>query len=397
MKGTLLLVHHSSLVAHHFLIVMHMLAVVVGVLLIVVILWDTFETIVLPRRVSRRLRLTRIFYVGTWAPVAELARRVPPGKKRDRYLAFYGPLSLILLLLVWALALVLAFGLLQWGAGALLHTPEAGPPLGFGTYVYMSGVILFTLGFGDVFPLDAVGRLLAVVEAGTGFGFLAAVIGYLPVLYQSFSRREVSISMLDARAGTPPTAAELLRRHTEASHLEGVGELLKDWERWAADLMESHLSYPVLCYYRSQHDNQSWLASLVCVLDTCALVMVGVDGAHEWQARLTFAMARHALVDISQIFGTRPVSFERERMSDGELAHLRSALKGWGLTLRAGADADDRLRSLRRLYEPYANGLSCHLLIPLPPWLPDSAHADNWQTSAYDRSKTAAATDDEHE
>ena len=163
-------------------------------------------------------------------------------------------------------------------------------------------------------------------------------------------------------------------------------------------MLESQLSYPVLAYYRSQHDNQSWLASLVCVLDTCALVMVGVDGAHEWQARLTFAMARHALVDISQIFGTRPVSFERERMTDEELAHLRSALKGWGLTLRAGADADDRLRSLRRLYEPYANGLSCHLLIPLPPWLPEHARADNWQTSAYDRRATvsAAAVEEEY-
>src|SRR5215213_8294625 len=346
---------------------MQLLAVVVGVLVVVVVLWDTFETIVLPRRVSRRLRLTRLFYVGTWAPVAGLARRVPPGKKRDRYLAFYGPLSLILLLLVWAVGLLVAFGLVQWGLGTLLHVPEDGAH-GLWTYVYMSGVIVFTLGF-----------------------------GYLPVLYQSFSRREVSISMLDARAGTPPTAVELLRRHTEANHLEGVGELLKDWERWAADLMESHLSYPVLCYYRSQHDNQSWLASLVCVLDTCALVMVGVDGAHEWQARLTFAMARHALVDISQIFGTRPVSFERERMTDEELAALRSALKGWGLTLRAGADADDRLRSLRRLYEPYANGLSCHLLIPLPPWLPDHARADNWQTSAYDRRALTAPGPDEHQ
>jgi ion channel len=376
---------------------LHMLAAVVGVLGIGAILWDTFETIVLPRRVTRRLRLTRIFYLATWAPVAGLARRVPSGKKRDRYLAFYGPLSLILLLLVWIVGLLLAFALLHWGVGSSLQTPGAETP-GFGMYVYMSGVIFFTLGFGDVFPLDAAGRALSVVEVGMGFGFLAAVIGYLPVLYQSFSRREVNISMLDARAGTPPTAAELLRRHAEADHLEGVGELLKDWERWAADLMESHLSYPVLCYYRSQHDNQSWLASLVCVLDTCALVIVGVDGAHQWQARLTFAMARHALVDISQIFGTRPVSFERERMTNDELAALRAALRDWGLTLRAGADADDRLRSLRRLYEPYANGLSCHLLIPLPPWLPEHARADNWQTSAYDRRAVAsvAAVEDEH-
>jgi hypothetical protein len=366
------------------------LAAVVGLAIIAVVLWDAFEAIVLPRRVTRRLRLTSAFYRLTWHPVAGIARRLPPGKKRDRYLGFYGPLSLLLLILVWALGLIFAFALLHWVVGSRLQAPETTP--GYGTYLYMSGVIFFTLGFGDVYPLEALGRVLAVIEAGTGFGFLAIVIGYLPVLYQSFSRREVSISMLDARAGTPPSAVELLRRHVEAGRLDKLGDLLEDWERWAADLLESHLSYPVLCYYRSQHDNQSWLASLVCVLDTCALVMVGVDGAHEWQARLTFAMARHALVDISQIFDTRPVVFEQERMNDADLAQLRLALTHWGLTLRAGVDADDRLRSLRRLYEPYANGLACHLLIPLPPWLPAAAHADNWQTSAFDRSARTAAS-----
>jgi hypothetical protein len=365
-------------------------AVAFGLSVIVVVLWDAFEAIVLPRRVTRRLRLTSVFYRLTWTPVAGIARRLPPGKKRDRYLAFYGPLSLILLLLVWAFGLVLAFALLQWSAGSRLNVPERSAD--FATYLYMSGVTLFTLGYGDVYPLEALGRVLAVVEAGTGFGFLAIVIGYLPVLYQSFSRREVSISMLDARAGTPPTAAEMLRRHAEAGRLDKLGELLQDWERWAADLLESHLSYPVLCYYRSQHDNQSWLASLVCVLDTCALVMVGIDGAHEWQARLTFAMARHALVDISQIFNTRPVAFDQERMNDEDLAQLRTALARWGLSLRAGSDADDRLRSLRRLYEPYANGLACHLLIPPPPWLPAAAHADNWQTSAFEPSNSPATS-----
>ena len=363
-------------------------AAVFAVAVIAVILWDAFESIVLPRRVTRRLRLTSIVYRMTWAPVAGAARRRPPSKKRDRYLSFYGPLSLLLLLTVWAVGLVLAFALLQWSAGARLHTPEAGA--GFRTYLYMSGVTFFTLGYGDVYPLDTAGRALAVVEAGTGFGFLAIVIGYLPVLYQAFSRREVSISMLDARAGTPPTAVELLRRHAHAGKMEGLSELLKDWERWAADLLESHLSYPVLCYYRSQHDNQSWLASLVCVLDTCALVMVGIDGAHEWQARLTFAMARHAVVDISQIFNTRPVPLEEDRLPAGDLARLRAVLACSGLRLRDGAEADERLRLLRRMYEPYVNGLACHLLIPLPPWLHAAEHADNWQTSAFERGPRAA-------
>src|SRR5436305_138291 len=358
-------------------------AAVLSIVVIAVVLWDAFEVIVLPRRVTRRVRLTSALYRMTWAPVAGVARRFPPSKKRDRYLSFYGPLSLILLLLVWAVALVLAFALLQWAAGARLQTPEGHTD--FGAFLYLSGVTFFTLGYGDVFPLDPLGRVLSAVEAGTGFGFLAIVIGYLPVLYQSFSRREVSISMLDARAGTPPTAVELLRRHAKHESMDRLTELLQDWERWAADLLESHLSYPVLCYYRSQHDNQSWLSSLVCVPDTCALVMVGIDGAHEWQARLTFAMARHAVVDISQIFNTRPVAFDSERMSDEDLASLRSLLSRAGLPLRGGHEADEKLLTLRRLYEPYVNGLACYLILPLPPWLPATAHKDNWQTSAFER------------
>jgi hypothetical protein len=369
-------------------------AAAVALAVIVVVLWDAFEAIVLPRRVTRRLRLTRAFYTLTWAPVAAIARRLPPSKKRDRYLSFYGPLSLLLLLLVWAIGLILAFALLQWAAGSRLQMPES--RAGFGTYLYLSGVTFATLGYGDVYALEPLGRVLAVVEAGTGFGFLAIVIGYLPVLYQSFSRREVAISMLDARAGTPPTAFELLRRHSESGRMDKLGELLHDWERWAADLLESHLSYPVLCYYRSQHDNQSWLSSLTCVLDTCALVLVGIDGAHEWQARLTFAMARHALVDISQIFNTRPVTFDRERLPDEDLVALRSSLARAGLKLREGVDADESLRKLRRLYEPYVNGLACYLLITLPPWLPAGERADNWQTSAFERRTQAAQAEHEH-
>ena len=121
------------------------------------------------------------------------------------------------------------------------------------------------------------------------------------MLYQAFSRREASISLLDARAGSPSSAVELLRRHRAEDTFDDLNRLLTEWEHWSAGLLESHLSYPVLCYFRSQHDNQSWLRALTTVLDTCALVMVGVRDAPVWQARMTFAMARHALVDIAQV------------------------------------------------------------------------------------------------
>lgn len=357
--------------------------------LIFIVVWDAFETIVLPRRVTRRVRITSAYYRATWRPWRDLSLMARKKKRRDTLLSIYGPLSLVLLIALWAVGLIFAFAMLQWSAATRLNVaPEAHT---FATYLYMSGTTFFTLGFGDVTPLDSVGRFLAVLEAGMGFGVLAVVIGYLPVLYQAFSRRESNISLLDARAGTPPTAGELLRRHGRGGNIGELVKLLEEWERWAADLMESHLSYPVLCFFRSQHDNQSWLASLTTILDGCALVMVGIDGATTWQAQLTFAMARHAVVDLSQIFNRTPAPWSEVRLPPGTLARLRAGLRTDGVSLRDGADAEEKLASLRKMYEPYVSSLADHLSMPLPAWVDARAAVDNWQTSAFERNPQQVA------
>jgi hypothetical protein len=368
---------------------MHPLIGIIGLLLIAIVLWDAFETIILPRRVTRRVRLTRLLYRSTWGPCSAIARRISNKKRREALLSFYGPLSLIMLLTVWALGLVFSFALIHWAVRSNLGSANA--PAGFLSDLYFSGTTFFTLGLGDVMPFTGAGRFLTVAEAGMGIGFLALVISYLPVLYQAFSRREVNISMLDARAGTPPTAGELLRRHREAENLESLDGLLRDWERWAADLLESHLSYPVLCFFRSQHDNQSWLSALSTVLDTCSLVMVGIDGMPKWQAQLTFKMARHTVVDIAQIFNTSPLLHDGQRLKTEDLSRLRLVLSEAGVALRNEPGDDDTLMELRAMYEPYIEVLSRFLMMPLPGWLPKPRATDNWQTSAWE--VTPAATD----
>src|ERR1051326_643033 len=225
----------------------NMMAVLVAtgaILLILVVLWDAFETVILPRRVTRRLRLTVLVYRFTWGPSLMLARKMRRSGTRETFLSFYGPLVLILLLGVWVASLIMGFALLHWAFGSQLVDPDG--PAGFGTDVYMSGTTFFTLGLGDVTPHTATERVITVIEAGMGFGILALVISYLPILYQAFSRREVNISLLDARAGSPPSAVELLRRYGQSENLNGLETLLQSWETWAAELMESHLSYPSL-------------------------------------------------------------------------------------------------------------------------------------------------------
>src|SRR5439155_1663623 len=253
-----------------------------GVVLLAVVLWDAFETIILPRRVSGRIRLTKMFYRYTWAPWRAAAGLLT-GRRRDAFLSFYGPLSLIAL-----------------------------------------------------------------------------------------------------RAGSPPSAAELLWRHRADGRAAALADLLKEWERWAADVLESHLSYPALGYFRSQHYNESWVAALTTNLDASALVIVGLEGWCVRQAELTFAMARHAVVDLAQVYSTPPQR-PQERLTTAQLARLRQRPGGGGLTLKARPDLEERLTELRRMYEPYVEALSGYLALPLPPWVRDSDRPDIWQTSAWDR------------
>lgn len=354
---------------------------VLGVAIFAIIVWDAFEAIILPRRVTRRFRLTRLFYRTSWQTWKFVVHLAPSKRSREALLGFFGPLSLIALVGLWAVGLVVSFGMMQYGAGSALNVTGMEP--GYLTDLYLSGTTFFTLGLGDVVPRSGLARFLVVAEAGFGFGFLAVIIGYLPFIYGSFSKREVDISLLDSRAGTPPTAGELLRRHSYPHGLDALRVLLKEWELWCADLMESHLSYPVLAFFRSQHDNQSWIASLTAILDTCALAMVGVEGACERQAELTFAIARHAVVDLSQVFGTAPAHLPHDRLPAQDLRRIRDTLAEHGMKLRDGEDANRRLLELRRMYEPYIYALGAYLNQALPPWIPEKKGKDNWQTSGW--------------
>ncbi len=360
---------------------MSILASIMGIGLILTVLWDAFETVVSPRRVTRRIRLARFFYRTLWRLWTSVARLVPKGNRQETILSHFGPLSLPLLLGFWAAVLILGFAFLYWGPSHALKTPEG--IAGFGACLYFSGTTFFTLGLGDISPASTAAHALVVLEAGMGFGFLAVVISYLPAINQSFSRGEVAISLLDSRAGSPPTAAEILRRHTQGNDTESLTELLREWEQWAAELLESHLSFPVLVYFRSQHDNQSWLAALVAILDASAFTITTLEGECARQARLTFAMARHAIVDLALVLRAAPEEPASDRLPPPDLEAIRTLLESAGVKLRKDAEAETELKELRGMYEPYVHALSQRLRLALPPWILTSTGTDNWQISAW--------------
>jgi hypothetical protein len=208
------------------------------------------------------------------------------------------------------------------------------------------------------------------------------VIGYLPVLSQAFSRREVNVTLLDARAGAPPSARELLRRHVDGEGRDSLIKLLEQWDRWSADLLETHISFPVLAYYRSQHDNQSWVSALTTILDVCALLIAGLEGEPLRSARLAFAMARHAAVDLSRVFYLEPRAPSADRLPARDLGPLLEGLGATGLSWRPAAEVDERLRRLRSMYEPHMNALAEFLLMSLPTWAAAKGAQDNWESMA---------------
>ena len=362
---------------------MHIFSAIAGIISILAILLDAFETVVLPRRVRRSFRITSWFYRRTWIPWRKLASRIQGQARRENFLGYFGPLSLIFLLVLWAAGLIFGFALLQYGAGE--HFRLSDEPITFGVLVYHSGETFFTLGYGDIIPSSGVARALAVLEAGLGFGFLGVVIGYLPTIYSSFSRREIEISLLDARAGSPPSATELLARFGNCPQQAVLDQIFRDWERWAAEVLESHLSYPALSFFRSQHNNQSWLGALVTILDGSALVMAGVDGLRDEQAKITFAVARHAVVDLAQVVNAQYNPSAPDRLPLEELNRMRQSLAGRGVKLRDGNEFEEKLTYLRSLYEVYAVAIALNLSITLPPWIHREKQKDNWQAGPWDR------------
>ncbi len=373
-------------------------ALIAGLLFCLSAILDAFQTIILPRRPTGRFRITRLFYIVTWSPWAALARHTRNPKVREQIYSTFGPGSLLLLLIVWALLLIAGFGLLFFG----LRTPfgdamaDTSALARLRTDLYVSGTTLFTLGIGDVLPRSLAARVLIVVESGTGLGFVALVIGYVPVLYGSFSRREISVALLDARAGSPPTSTELLRRHAFPGGQEALVVLLAEWERWSADILESHISYPILCYYRSQHDNQSWLSALTAVLDSCALLISVVPGVASRQAQLTFAMARHALVDLGHVFhlekneaGWR-ADGSPDRLPPENFGRVCDLMQEAGMQLCGDPEASARLHALRALYEPHAQAIGYYLGMSLPGWIPEPRAKDQWKTVEEVRSKAAS-------
>lgn len=338
-------------------------AAILGLILIAISLEEAFVTVLLPRPVRHRRLLVQHFFRFTWKLWSKVASLFASNTRREGFLGIYGPLAMVLLFTSWAITLIIGFGLLQWAVQT--GTPRDRRTLT--TDILVSGDVFFTLGYENLQPHSTVYRLLTILEAGTGFGFIALSVSYLPVLYLHFSERDRQLIQLGSRAGSPASAGSLLRRFAKESNVQKLNDWFRDWELWAAELIESHSSYPMLAFYRSQHENHSWLASLAVILDCCALVVTGAEESDSLQAESTFLTARRVLLEVTRALNVREIETSH-RFQMSLIPKLQSDIGSLNLHWIDRPHTEKLIVALQTRYEPMLQALSAYLLLPLPQW-----------------------------
>ena len=338
-----------------------------GLALIAAVLWDVFQTVVVPRPSPGRFRIARNLTKVSWRMTRAVALRSGDSRRRDGILGVFAPASVLLLLVAWVVTLLLGYGLLVYA----LRDELQPPPTTLAEAIYAAGTALFTIGFGDFVPTGTAARMISLVAAGTGLGIVALVITYLFSLYGAFQRREVLVVTLDSRAGAPPSGVALLETYARLDLVHELPDLFASWEVWAAEVLDSHVAYPILGFFRSSHDNESWVSSIGAVLDAATLVLTTVEGVPRGHAQMMAAMGEHLVEDVAQIVG-----FENEpgagiaRMEFDE-ARQRLVTAGYSLS---EADLSWRLFGARRShYAARLNLLAEFWVSPPSQWIGDRA------------------------
>jgi hypothetical protein len=344
-----------------------------GAVLVLAVLQDVFQTVVTPRPVAGRWRLGRYVPLGLWRPWRWLALRMRNVRTREGMLGSFGPLAVLASLVTWVALLVLGYGLLLDG----LRDEIRPPPPNLVSSIYFAGTSLLTLGFGDYAGTAVPSRFLTLGAAATGLGVFAVVITFLFSLFGAFQRREIAVVTLEAAAGAPPSGVTLLETFGLAHMLADLPAMFERWQRWAAEVLDSHLAYPVLGYFRSSHDNDSWVSSLGAVMDATTLVLTTIDrqatpgaptGLHGW-AKMARAVGGHCIEDLVLFF-----DLDGDRYVGVELAEYREArarLQRAGYVLTDEAEGWEAFQRLRSEYAGRVNALATHWASPPAQWIGD--------------------------
>lgn len=344
------------------IVAMEVVTFVLGILCLALVFWDVFETVVLPRPTPGGFRLAVHLIRPTWRFWRSFAHRYRSGLARDRLLGLYAPGVVVLLLVAWLVVLIVGYGLVLFAIRDQLR-----PVMGdIGSTIYYAGDQVLTIGSADVIAVGPLARFVTLTAAGAGLGIVALVITFLFSLYGSFQRRERLVVTLQARAGAPPSAVVLLGAYAKLGMIGDLSRLFADWEQWSAEVLDTHVAYPILGYFRSSHDNLSWISSLGAVLDSASLVLTTIRGIPRGQAELTKRVGAHLVEDISNYFHLEGDGSVVER-EEFEEAYGRLAASGYDLE-----PMDEAWRGFERARGTYAarlEALAEHWATPATLWI----------------------------
>jgi Ion channel len=349
---------------------LHVGEIVAGLALLVVVLYDLFQSVVLPRPAINKLATVRYIVRGLYWLWRWVGNRLTSIPRRERWLATYGPVGVLTIFIAWGLGLVLAYGLIIDG----LRDEMRPVPESFGTSVYFSASTLVPLSYGDFVPQGVPARLTTIAESATGVILAALAITLLFSLYQSFQRREELVVTLDAFAGAPPSGVQMLETAATHGMLEELIKTFDDWRQWAAAVLESHLAYPMLVFFRSSHDNEAWLNSFGAVMDAAVLVMSTVEDKSEGPAKLMYRVGNHLVEDLSWYFRRWTPRSDSPIIERFEFDQAWERLKKAGYRCKPADEAWTNFARFRSTYASPINGLARALVIIPAEWIGDRSY-----------------------
>jgi Ion channel len=342
---------------------MEAVALALGIFLLALTYWDLFETVIVPRPTPGWFRIGRYLVRGSWRGLRAIRDGRPDGSF-DRLLGLFAPAATVGLLAAWLIGLIVGYGLVLY---ALRDELRPVPP-DLGSTLYFAATSVLTLGFGDIVADGGAARVIITMAAISGLGVVALVVTFLFSLYGSYQRREVQVVALQAAAGAPPSAVALLETYAQLRLVGRLPELFHEWERWAAEVLDSHVAYPLLGFFRSSHDKLSWISALGTVLDAASLVLTTIDGVPRGEAKLFKRAGTHLVEDIFNL-GFR--TGERTDLDRSDFDAACDRLEDAGYTLAARDDAWPAFEAARATYALRLEEMAHYWATPATSWLGD--------------------------
>ena len=354
---------------------LHAAVFLAGTVCVYLVVRDVFQAVVVPRWGSNAYRLSPILVIRLWPLWKRKAEKIEDQETREDFLGTFAPFVLMAMLVMWLTSLTFSYGLLDYALDGQIQPP----PGDFGSALYTAGSSLLTMGVGNSEAVGTLARITALAAGATGLAVFALVISMLFTLYTAFERREIMVLSLDGRAGSPPSGLALLEIYSELDLLDNLPSLFYDWEKWSAEVLQSHIAYPLLAYFRSSHESESWIAAMGAVLDAATLLLTTVDPCDHCgkkpigSAHLMYKLGCHTVIDLSHFFGIRmdenPNAGPGVERMEWEIA--RKKLAKCGFSLKPEAEAWDLFQRKRTVYAASLNELAKHFTTPPAQWVGD--------------------------